>query len=170
MLIVRERIEAQSHFDAELVLPFEQRRKSRLRTTVAGGEEIGLFLERGTVLRNGDYLKADDGRVVRVVAADEDLFEIRCAQPEALMRAAYHLGNRHTAVQVCGDSLRIAADGVLADMLRRLGATVTSIRAPFEPEAGAYGAGSHAHSGEARHAGIIHDFAHVRHAGQTNTK
>ena len=166
MLLVQKRISPQSHFDAELVLPFEQRRKSRLRTTVSGGEDIGLFLERGTVLREGDYLQADDGRVIRVVAADEDLFEIRCAQPDALARAAYHLGNRHTPVQVGGELLRIAADEVLAEMLRGLGATVTPVRAPFEPEAGAYAASSHSHSGEARHAGIIHDFAQHRHAGK----
>ena len=164
MLIVQKRIQPQSDFDAELVLPFEQRRKSRLRTTVSGGEDIGLFLERGTVLRDGDYLQADDGRVVRVVAADEDLIEIRCAQPDALARAAYHLGNRHTPVEVGGESLRIAADEVLAEMLRGLGATLAPIRAPFEPEAGAYAAATHSHSGEPRRAGIIHDFAQHRHA------
>jgi urease accessory protein len=110
------------------------------------------------VLRGGDLLRADDGRVVRVVAADEDLHEVRCGDAEALARAAYHLGNRHTPVQVGAGWLRIGADEVLAGMLRGLGADVTPLRAPFEPEAGAYGAGRHAHSGEAKHAGIIHDF------------
>jgi len=166
MLIVRTRTASQSAFDAELVLPFELRQKSRLRTTVAGGEEIGLFLARGTVLRDGDYLEADDGRIVRVSAAPEDLIEVRCANPDALARAAFHLGNRHTPTQVGQGWLRIAADDVLAGMLRGLGATVTPMRAPFEPEAGAYAAGHHAHSGEARHAGIIHDFiARDRHGG-----
>jgi urease accessory protein len=166
MLIVRTRTASQSAFDAELVLPFELRQKSRLRTTVAGGEEIGLFLARGTVLRDGDYLEADDGRIVRVSAAPEDLIEVRCANPDALARAAFHLGNRHTPTQVGQGWLRIAADDVLAGMLRGLGATLTPMRAPFEPEAGAYAAGHHAHSGEARHAGIIHDFiAGDRHGG-----
>lgn len=148
----------QAEFDAQFVLPFEQRQKSRLRASVAGGEEIGLILERGSVLRDGEFLLADDGRVVRVVAAQEDLLEVRCADAQALARAAYHLGNRHTPVQVGAGWLRIAADAVLADMLAGLGATVTAVRASFEPEAGAYAAGRHSHSGEAKHGGIIHDF------------
>jgi urease accessory protein len=161
VLIVRARIAPRPAFDAELVLPFDQRQKSRLRTTVRGGEEIGLFLDRGTVLRGGDFLQADDGRIVRVVAADEDLLEVRCADAQALARAAYHLGNRHTPVQVGADWLRLAADAVLADMLRGLGATVTAITAPFEPEAGAYAPGhhGHGHGDGASRGGIIHDFA-----------
>ena len=158
MLIVQRRREAAARHDAELILPFELRQKSRLRTKVVGGEEIGLFLERGTLLRGGDLLVADDGRVVRVVAADEALLEIRCADADALARAAYHLGNRHTPTQVGHGWLRIHADDVLAAMLRGLGAMVTALSAPFEPEAGAYAAGHHAHSSEAKHAGVIHDF------------
>ncbi len=159
MLIVQKRVPPQSAFDAELILPFALRQKSRLRTTVEGGEEIGLFLERGTVLRDGECLQADDGRVVRVIAAAEYLLEVRCKDAAALARAAYHLGNRHTPVQVGTGWLRLAADDVLAGMLRGLGAAVTPVRAPFEPEAGAYAAGHHAHSSDAKHAGIIHDFA-----------
>jgi len=159
MLIVQRKLDAPVPQDAELVLPFELRQKSRLRTSVASGEEIGLFLPRGTVLRDGDCLRADDGRVVRVTAASENLLEVRCADSDALARAAYHLGNRHTPVQVGAGWLRLAADDVLAAMLRGLGAEVTPVRAPFEPEAGAYAANHHAHSGDAKHAGIIHDFA-----------
>jgi len=159
MLIVQKRIPSQPAHDAELILPFDLRQKSRLRTTVAGGEEIGLFLERGTILRDGDCLKADDGRVVRVTAAPEDLLEVRCPDSDALARAAYHLGNRHTPVQVGAGWLRLANDDVLGAMLRGLGATVAPVRAPFEPEPGAYAGGHHSHSGEAKHAGIIHDFA-----------
>jgi len=158
MLVVQRKLAAPAPHDAELVLPFELRQKSRLRATVTGGEEIGLFLERGTVLRDGDCLRADDGRVVRVVAAAEDLLEVRCRDAVALARAAYHLGNRHTPAQIGAGWLRIAADDVLAAMLRGLGADVEAIHAAFEPEAGAYGAGHHGHSGEAKHAGIIHDF------------
>jgi urease accessory protein len=158
MLVARRKLDRPVPHAAELILPFELRQKSRLRTTVAGGEEIGLFLERGTVLRDGECLQADDGRVVRVVAADEDLLEVCCGDSDALARAAYHLGNRHTPTQIGTGWLRIAADNVLAGMLRGLDATVTALRAPFEPEAGAYAAGHHAHSGEAKHAGIIHDF------------
>ena len=159
MLVVQRKLDAAAPHDALLVLPFELRQKCRLRTAVAGGEEIGLFLERGSVLRDGECLQADDGRVVRVAAASEDLIEVRCADADALARAAYHLGNRHTPVEVGRGWLRLAADDVLAGMLRGLGALVTAVRAPFEPEAGAYAAGHHAHSGDAKHAGIIHDFA-----------
>ena len=166
MLIVQRRAAAAATADVDLVLPFELRQKSRLRTKVVGGEEIGLFLERGTLLRGGDLLVADDGRVVRVVAADEALLEIRCADADALARAAYHLGNRHTPTQVGHGWLRIHADDVLAAMLRGLGAMVTALSAPFEPEAGAYAAGHHAHSSEAKHAGVIHDFLTRRSDGR----
>jgi urease accessory protein len=159
MLIVKKVIASRRTHDAELILPFELRQKSRLRTTVASGEEVGLFLARGSVLRGGDRLEADDGRTILVTAAAEDLLEVRCADADALARAAYHLGNRHTPVQIGAGWLRIAADDVLGTMLRGLGATVTRLRAPFEPEAGAYAAGHHAHSADAKHAGIIHDFA-----------
>jgi len=158
MLIVRQRIAPQSRVDAVLVLPFELRQKSRLRTAVDGGEEIGLFLDRGTLLRGGDTLQADDGRIVGVRAADEDLQEARCADAQSLARAAWHLGNRHAAVQVGEGWLRFVADDVLAAMLRGLGATVSTVRAPFEPEGGAYSGGHHAHATEAKHRGIIHDF------------
>jgi len=166
VLVVQAKLDHSVPHDAVLVLPFELRQKSRLRTTVADGEEIGLFLPRGSVLRDGECLRSDDGRIVRVSAADENLLEVRCADADALARAAYHLGNRHTPVQVGTGWLRLADDDVLAGMLRGLGATVTAVRAPFEPEAGAYAAGHHAHSAEAKHAGIIHDFAaRDRHAG-----
>jgi len=159
VLVVQAKLDDPAPHDAVLVLPFELRQKSRLRTAVADGEEIGLFLPRGSVLRDGECLRSDDGRVVRVTAAEENLLEVRCADADALARAAYHLGNRHTPVQVGAGWLRLAADDVLAGMLRGLGAAVTPVRAPFEPEAGAYAAGHHAHSAEAKHAGIIHDFA-----------
>jgi len=159
MLLVRRKIAPQPGADAVLALPFELRQKSRLRTAVEGGEEIGLFLDRGTLLRGGDWLGADDGRVVRVVAADEDLQEARCADAEGLARVAWHLGNRHAAVEVGAGWLRFAADEVLAAMLRGLGATVTRVHAPFEPEGGAYAGGPHAHTDESKHRGILHDFA-----------
>jgi urease accessory protein len=159
MLVAQRKLTSPAPHDAELVLPYEMRQKSRLLTVLASGEEAGLFLDRGTVLRGGDCLAAADGRVVRVVAADEDLIEVRCADAEAIARAAYHLGNRHTPVEVGPGWLRLAADDVLAGMLRGLGATVTPVRAPFEPESGAYAGGHHAHSSDAKHAGIIHDFA-----------
>ncbi len=128
---------------ARLTLDFDARTKSRLRTQLADGEEVGLFLPRGTILRGGDRLQAADGRIVEVVAAPEDLIEARCADAFALARAAYHLGNRHVAVQVGEGWLRIQADHVLETMLTGLGAEVASLTAPFEPEAGAYAHGHH---------------------------
>jgi urease accessory protein len=159
MMIVRKLAAPASPADETLALPFERRCKSRLRTTLVSGEEIGLFLERGTILRGGDCLTADDGRVVRVQSAAENLMEVRAKDAESLAKAAYHLGNRHTPIQVGDGWLRFAADHVLAEMLIGLGVEVAAVSAPFEPEAGAYAAGHHAHSGEAKHAGVIHDFA-----------
>jgi urease accessory protein len=157
MLTIHERAPAGAPSDADLVLPFELRQKSRLLTRLTTGEEVGLMLERGSVLRGGDLLRADDQRVVRIVAADESLMEARCDDAESLARCAFHLGNRHTPVEVRAGALRFAADDVLAGMLRGLGARVESLTAAFEPEAGAYAAGHHAHSSDAKHSGIIHD-------------
>jgi urease accessory protein len=159
MMIVRQRASSEAQAVDTLTLPFEQRCKSRLRTTLASGEEVGLFLDRGTILRGGECLAADDGRIVRVRSAEEKLMEVRAEDAEALARAAYHLGNRHTPIQIGDGWLRFAADHVLAEMLKGLGVEVSMLSAPFEPEPGAYAAGHHQHSGEAKHAGVIHDFA-----------
>jgi len=129
-----------------LRLPFEQRCKSRLRARLADGSEVGLFLPRGTILRGGDRLRADDGSIIAVVAAAERVCEVR-ADARDLARAAYHLGNRHVAVEVGDGWLRFGADHVLADMVRGLGLAVTELDVPFEPEAGAYAAG-HTHDAE----------------------
>jgi len=159
MMFVHKCAPPTAQVDGTLTLPFEQRCKSRLRTTLVSGEEIGLFLERGTILRGGDCLAADDGRVVRVQSAEEKLMEVRARDAQSLAKAAYHLGNRHTPIQVGDGWLRFAADHVLAEMLIGLGVEVSALDAPFEPEPGAYAAGHHPHSGEAKHAGVIHDFA-----------
>lgn len=125
----------------QLILSFEQRQKSRLRAKLESGEEVALVLPRGTVLRGGDRVTTTDGRVVEIVGAPEKLLHI---ESESLAKVAYHLGNRHVAVQVGQGYLRIAEDHVLEDMLRRLGARVSHVEAPFEPEAGAYGHQHHA--------------------------
>ena len=158
MLLIEARSPAQARHDEKLSLPFELRQKSRLRTKLVSGEEAGLFLEHGSVLRGGDYLRANDGRVVLVIAADEQLMEAQCATPFELVRAAYHLGNRHVPVQIGDGWLRFQADEVLAQMLRGLNAAVVEVTAPFEPEAGAYAGGHHHHSMDAKHSGIIHEF------------
>ncbi|MEQ1772250.1 MAG: urease accessory protein UreE [Burkholderiales bacterium] len=154
--------EARRHAaQVQLKLPFDLRQKSRLRTKLVDGEDAWLLLPRGEILRGGDLLLASDGRFVEVISEAEDVLHIACADAMALTRAAYHLGNRHVPVQVGDGFLRIAADHVLAEMLKGLGATLTTMRAPFEPEAGAYGShggGHHHHSDEAGHAGRIHEY------------
>lgn len=130
----------------QLLLPFELRQKSRLRTQLVSGEEVALMLPRGQILRGGDLLQTSDGRVIEVIAATEKVLHVECATPTELARAAYHLGNRHVPVQVGAGFLRLAEDHVLEEMLRGLGATTTSMEAPFEPEAGAYGGGHHHHA------------------------
>ncbi|MGO4411740.1 urease accessory protein [Cupriavidus sp. OV038] len=132
----------------KLVLPFGERSKSRLRAVLDNGAEAALFLPRGTVLRGGDLLVAEDGTFVEVQAAPESVLQVTAADPLALMRAAYHLGNRHTPVEVGRDYLRLEFDAVLADMLARLGVQATRAELPFEPEAGAYG-GGHKHGHDA---------------------
>ncbi len=149
MLTLNTKIDSAEQIDGELILPFELREKSRQRARLASGEEVAVFTVRGTVLRNGDLFKGDDGRVIRIVAADEATYRVDCATPHALLRCAFHLGNRHTQAQVGGDAgtgfLRIRKDPVLKEMLEGLGATVTEELAPFEPESGAYGGGHHHH-------------------------
>ncbi len=127
-----------------LTLAFDARCKSRLAATLDNGEEVALLLPRGTVLRDGDVLVAQDGALVRVVAAAEAVLHVRAPDRITLTRAAYHLGNRHTPVEIGDDDLKLEFDPVLADMLKRLGATVEQVSMPFQPETGAYG-GGHRH-------------------------
>lgn len=153
MLLIEHRAADGATATEQLQLPFEQRCKSRLRTQLSSGEEVGLFLERGSILRGGDTLQGQDGRIVAVVAAPEQLLEARFATPEALARGAYHLGNRHVAVEVGDGWLRLATDHVLRDLLLGLGAQVCEMTAAFEPEAGAYAHG-HQHTETAPRAKI----------------
>lgn len=134
----------------KLVLPFQLRNKSRLRTTLENGEEVGLILERGSILRGGELLLADDGRIVEVVAEPETVSTVHASDAVALCRATYHLGNRHVALQIGDGWVRYQHDHVLDEMVRGLGLAVTVEEAPFEPEAGAYG--GHSHSALAPHA------------------
>lgn len=138
-----------------LELDFSRRTKSRLRARLASGAEVGVFLPRGSVLRGGQKLAGNDGRIVEVVAAPENLVEVRCADAFELARAAYHLGNRHVAVELGDGWLRIQRDHVLEAMLVGLGAEVVPLCAPFEPEAGAYAPG-HQHPGDAPGGARIH--------------
>jgi urease accessory protein len=140
-----------------LRLPFDRRQKSRQRAALESGEEVAIALARGEVLRGGDLLVAPGGEVIEVVAESESVMQAECASPEALARVAYHLGNRHVPLQVGAGWVRFAADDVLAKMVERLGATVTTLATPFEPEAGAY-APHHRHDNESGHGGRIHEF------------
>ncbi|MEK9776178.1 MAG: urease accessory protein UreE [Quisquiliibacterium sp.] len=147
-------------------LSFESRCRSRFRARSVGGRDCGVFLERGTVLRGGDKLTGPDGTVFEVVAAPEALTEARSSNPLLIAKAAYHLGNRHVAVQLMPDRLRFIDDAVLGEMVRGLGLEVVKTTTAFEPESGAYGShGGHAHphghssDGEGR-GPRIHDHFH----------
>jgi urease accessory protein len=139
MLRIESYADASAAPQARLILPFELRQKSRLLCRTEEGEEVGLFLSRGSVLRGGQRLLAHDGRIVEVLAAPERLLVVRALTAQDLARAAYHLGNRHVPVEVAGDHLKLEYDHVLEDMLRGLGLAVEQTTAPFEPEGGAYG-------------------------------
>jgi urease accessory protein len=128
----------------KLILPFDLRRKSRLRAVLTNGTVAALFLPRGSVLRDGDLLEAEDGTLIRVESAAENILWVTAESPYALMRAAYHLGNRHTPVELGANFLKLEADPVLHEMLLQLGVTVREESAPFQPEGGAYG-GGHRH-------------------------
>ena len=130
------------------------------------GTRVLLDLPQATLLRDGDGLVLDDGSIVRVVAKAESLIEIAAATDSERLRVAWHLGNRHTDVQVVGNRLRIRRDHVLEDMLRGLGAELTALDAPFDPEAGAYDIGrghshghGHGHGNDHSH-GHAHDHDH----------
>jgi urease accessory protein len=146
MMLIEKRASADAQATEYLLLPFEVRCKSRFRSRLESGEEVGLFLERGTVLRAGDLLQANDGRNVQVQAAPEAVMEARSEDVLLLARAAYHLGNRHVAVELQPGLLRFGRDHVLGEMVRGLGLKVTECEAPFDPESGAYGGhGGHTH-------------------------
>lgn len=154
MLHITERLApGESHAD-RLILPFDLRQKSRLRVRLESGAEAGLFLPRGTILRGGDLLRASDGRIVQVVAADEPVMRVTAESAIQLMRAAYHLGNRHVPLQIGEGWLRLEQDHVLLEMLVGLGVQVENQNAPFEPEAGAYGGGHRHHHDDAPAASI----------------
>jgi urease accessory protein len=142
-----------------LTLPFELRQKSRLVASLDSGRQIALALPRGNVLRDGSLLEANDGTLVRVRSADEELSVVESGDPALLLRAAYHLGNRHVALQIGPGRLAYLHDHVLDDMLRGLGLAPSVMRGPFEPESGAYGrSGGHSHG---HHGG--HDHHHEGH-------
>lgn len=135
---------------ASVVLDWDTRQKSRFDTDDSQGRRIGVFLARGTTVRGGDVLVAEDGSLIKVIAQPQAVLRITpCAEhgaPFDLVRAAYHLGNRHVAIELTPTHLQIEPDHVLAQLLTRMHLDVTEMTAPFEPEGGAYDAqAGHAH-------------------------
>ena len=129
-----------------LTLSFDQRVKSRQKVVLDKGESAALFLPRGTILKQGDKIKASSGEVVQILAADESVSTVYLKDPVLMARACYHLGNRHVALQISSEFIRYQHDHVLDDMLRGLTLSVDVEQAPFEPEAGAYHGDGHGHS------------------------
>ena len=151
---------------ATVELDWDVRQKSRFDTTDSQGRRLGVFLPRGRVVRGGDVLVLEDGSLVRVQAAAQPVMVVRhCPQhgaPFDLLRAAYHLGNRHVSLELQADCLLLEPDDVLQDMLQRMHLIVTREQRPFEPEAGAY-PGGHGHDHAQGHAhghGHAHDHGH----------
>jgi urease accessory protein len=136
-----------------VVLDFDQRHRRRIALRGEEGLAFLLDLENTARLRHGDALVLEDGRRIAVAAAAEPLAEVRCFDVHHLVRIAWHLGNRHLPTMIDGERLLIRRDHVIEDMVRGLGASVSHVEAPFEPEGGAY-AGGHGH---------LHDDAYHRH-------
>jgi len=140
---------------ATVELDWDVRQKSRFDATDSSGRQIGVFLPRGTAVRGGDVLVAEDGSLIKVIAAPQSVLKItHCTEhgsPYDLIRAAYHLGNRHVPIELKPDHLKIEPDHVLADMLRAMHLIVNAVDEAFEPENGAYASGGHAHTGHEHH-------------------
>ena len=150
---------------ATVVLDWDTRQKSRFDSDDTQGRQLGVFLPRGTAVRGGDVLVAEDGSLIKVVAQPQPVMRITpCAEhgtPFDLVRAAYHLGNRHVQIELRPEHLQIEPDHVLAEMLVKMHLDVVELLAPFEPEGGAYSA----HAGHAGHDhGHGHAQAHDDHA------
>jgi urease accessory protein len=138
-------------------LDYDHRTRRRTTLTAAGGLSFLLDLAEAPVLRAGDGIRLEDGRIVAVEAAPERLLEIACADERALARIAWHLGNRHLAAEIGARVIHIRDDHVIADMVRGLGAEVRIVERPFNPEGGAYGHGAvHGHSHGHHHHGDDH--------------
>lgn len=162
MLMIEDYAPAGETGQESLTLPFDLRQKSRLRARLDSGAEVSIVLERGRVMRSGDRLKATDGTIVEVRAAQETVSTVRCRDSLTLTRGAYHLGNRHVPLQIGEGFLRYQHDHVLDDMIRQLGFDIVAERAAFEPEAGAYG-GGHGHSHGHGHSNDSHGAHHHDH-------
>ncbi|EOW7912512.1 urease accessory protein UreE [Escherichia coli] len=152
MLYLTRRVETPAQTTASVTLPVDMRVKSRIKVTLNDGRQAGLLLPRGLLLRDGDILSNENGdEFIKVIAADEAVSVVRCADPFMLEKACWHLGNRHVPLQIMPGELRYHHDHVLDDMLRQFGLDVDFAHLPFEPEAGAYASKSHAHNHDQEH-------------------
>jgi urease accessory protein len=142
----------------QITLDAHDRHRRRVVLTGEGGTTFLLDLPQATALRDGDGLVLDDGAMMRIVGRPELLIEIAAANMHELARLAWHIGNRHIDVQIVGDRLRIRRDHVIEDMLRGLGARLSPIEAPFDPEHGAY---DHHHHGRGHDHSHGHDHGHA---------
>ncbi len=145
-----------SHWPSELAedgvtLAFDDRHRRRIRLHTDKGEEILLDLPKAIAMAHGDGLRISDGRWLAVRAAPEALLEIRCPTPLALLRMAWHLGNRHLPTDVTAERLRIRPDHVIEAMVRGMGAKVVEVIEPFQPEGGAYDDHVAEHDGQHSH-------------------
>jgi urease accessory protein len=131
-----------------LTLDFDGRHRRRLRLTTDQGEDVLLDLPKAVAMGEGDALQLDDGRLLKVRAAAEPIVEVRHREPDQLMRLAWHLGNRHLPTEIRDQMLRIRPDAVIEAMLHGFGAELVKVRAPFQPEGGAYGGHGHHHDHE----------------------
>lgn len=158
MLRITSRADAGVAPSDRVRLTYEERTRTRLLARLDSGLEVAIDLARGSVLKAGDCLLASDGRIVEVCPALETLLHVAVEDPLTLARAAYHLGNRHVAVELRPGALRVGDDGVLERLLRGLDLKPMRIEAPFAPEGGAYGH-SHTHLGDtSRLAPVIHEY------------
>ena len=154
---------------ATIELDWDTRQKSRFDAIDSSGRSLGVFLPRGRIVRGGDVLVAEDGSLVAVKSSDQPILVVTAGHDAgsalALLRAAYHLGNRHVPLEVRADRLQLEPDHVLAEMLVRMGLRVESTSGPFEPESGAYDTASsgHGHDHAQGRGGHDHDHDHDDH-------
>lgn len=151
--VLRRGAWSDSAYDA-VKLDFEARSRRRLVLSSEGGLTFLLDLPRPAAIEDGDALKLEDGRLVAVQAAAEELLEVRCGTEAALVRVAWHLGNRHLPTEIADEALYIRYDHVIEEMLQGLGAETVRVSRAFQPERGAY-AGGHSHGH-----GHSHDHSH----------
>ncbi|KAB2915869.1 MAG: urease accessory protein UreE [Hyphomicrobiaceae bacterium] len=144
-------------------LDYDRRTRRRISLTAKGGLAFLLDLANAPVLRAGDGIRLEDGRVVAVEAAPEELLEIACRDGRALARIAWHLGNRHLAAEISARIIHIRNDHVIADMVRGLGAETRVVQRPFSPEGGAYGQDDGSGHGHGHHPHHRHGHSHHHH-------